>query len=463
MTTIKRIAAIMLAVLLIASVAVIGASAAGEKLTLTSDKADFTYTIYKVASLDMTTGKYTPAAGVDAAVVTAVNTVDQSGAAFLAVLDGATTPGTQIGTLSTGSFEITDAGIYYAKVTAFPSTTTKKLNSVIVWPEYKDNKYTLSNETIDLGTKISQGTDNVTKCFTENSTASAVSAAQGESIGFTLEADVVGSADEKIEKFVIWDKLSKGLTYNNDAKVYYDDSTVESTSDFTITVADNTETDAYYNGGKYITVTAKEATLSGRTFYSHEKVRVEYTATLNNAATIGSAYNPNKDGLTYNTGSGDDVEKAGAEVKVYTYEIQAVKYDGSKNPKTALPGATFGLYKGADKIAEGTSAADGKVVFKSGSDANGLRLKEGTYTVKELTAPSGYALSTAEISVTISDTRAGDGVTFANGTAGIDNYPTKLPETGGMGTMMFTIIGGCLVLLAGVMFVIIMKKRSSSK
>lgn len=464
MTTIKRILAVMLAVMLIASIGIIGASAAGEKLTLSSDKEGFTYTIYKVATLDLSTGKYTASGNVDVAVSAAINTPNQSGAAFLTVLDSAANVGTPMGTLSEGTKEITAPGIYYAKVTEFPSTTTKKSNSVIVWPEYNNNKYTLSNVTVDLGKKVDSGTDNVTKYFSEDTaqTVTSKSAAQGDVINFTLEADVVGSADQQLSKFVIWDKMSKGLTYNNDAKVYYDSETT-ATTDFDIAATALTDSDAYYNGGTYITATAKAAALSGTAFYSHTKVYVKYSATVNNSAAIGKDYNPNKNGMTYNTGSGSDVDKSGREVKVYTYEVQAIKYDGSKSPKVALAGAKFGLFKGGDKIAEGTSAADGKIVFKSGTDANGLRLAPGEYVVKELAAPNGYALSTVETKVTVNDTKSGTGITFVNGDDGIDNYPTKLPETGGMGTMMFTIIGGMLVLLAGAMFVIVMKKRASSK
>ncbi len=466
MTTMKRIVAVLLAVMLVASIGVLGASAAGETLTFDAtgaDAAGFTFTIYQVATLNTTTGQYTASGTVDSAVQTAINTPNQSGAAFLSVLNAATNVGTSLGTLKEAKKDdITTPGIYYAKVTDAPSTATKKLNTVVVWPQHDDG-YTMSDLSVDLSKKVASGSDNVTKYFTEDTTkeVESKSAGQGDVINFTLEADVVGSKDEKVTKFVIWDKMTKGLTYNNDAKVYYDDSTT-ATTDFTVAAVGLTDSDAKYNGGTYITATAN--TVTSDSFYTHSKVYVKYSATVNNDATVGAAYNPNKDGLIYNTGSGNDVEKDGPELKVYTYEIQAIKYDGAASPKKALPGAKFGLYKGTTKLAEGTSLADGKVIFNNGDTTkNGIRLAPDTYMVKELEAPSGYALSTAEISVTISDTQAGTGVTFANGTAGIDNYPTKLPQTGGAGTMVFTIVGGALVLLAGAMFVIIMKKRASSK
>ena len=36
-----------------------------------------------------------------------------------------------------------------------------------------------------------------------------------------------------------------------------------------------------------------------------------------------------------------------------------------------------------------------------------------------------------------------------------------MPETGGQGTWMFTLIGAGLILCAGVLFVIIMKKKAA--
>lgn len=467
----KRIVAVMLAVMLVASIGLFSVSAAGEKLTLDATGASatgFTFTVYRVATLaDLDTGEYTIEA-TDTNVKAAMATPNQSGADFLAVLDAADASkvGALVGTLNGGSsMDITAPGIYYVKVTGTPNTVTKKSNSVIVWPEYADNKYTMSNMTVKLYEKVNSGTDNVTKYFTDAKAADSKTLGQGDVVSFTLEADVVGSATEQLSKYVIWDKMSKGLTYNGDLAVYYDDSTTASTSDFTIAVADNNENDVYYGGGKYITVTAKAATLSGSDFYSHSKVRVVYTATVNNSATTGTKYNPNKDGLTYNTGSGSDIEKAGREVKVYTYILEIKKTNGDGANAPVLPGATFKLYKSqadidvttADKsIATGTSGDNGIVKFYVAGDTNEIRLAPGTYYVKETSAPNGYALNSTVYPVTITNADLTPAIS-------VPNYPTKLPETGGMGTMMFTVIGGCLVLAAGVMFVIIMKKKSSSK
>ena len=465
MKTMKRIVAVFLAVMLIAAIGVVGASAAGEKLTLTLSESraeGFSFNIYKVASLNTTTGKYTPVSGLASSVATAIGTPN---AALLDKLDAAAegTYGTFVGELEyNGTLSITEPGIYYAKVNDTPDNTTLMNNGVIVWPQADgDQKYTLANATQDLSPKVNSGTDNITKTFSDGTSEKSVG--ENDEVKFVLTADVVGSVDQKATEYVIWDKMSPGLTYSGDLKVYYDNSTIESTSDFTISVTDNNENDPDYGNGKYITITAKPATLNGTAFYGHTKVRVEYSATLNNSAKVSPQYNPNKDGLTYNTGNGQ-VNKDGDEVKVYTYLLKIKKTIGDTT--NGLNGPTFDLKKGNTVIASGVAQKvgneDGIVEFYVTGDTTPVKLAPDTYTVIETSTIAGYGLNSNPYTVTIADSKNNTSTTITPAIS-VPNYPTKLPETGGMGTMMFTIIGGCLVLAAGVMFVIIMKKKSSSK
>ena len=473
----KRILAVILAVMLIASLGIIGASAAGEKLTFdaTGDNAKgFTFDIYQVATLNTETGKYTPA---NAAVTTAVNTPNQTGAQFLAALQGIATPGTLVkDDLKEASYEATAAGIYYVKVVGTPDNVTKKLDSVVVWPQAAaDGTYTLSNLTVNLSEKVNSGTDNVSKAFAENDEASKSlgQIAGTNTVDFLLTADVVGSSDEPATKFVIWDKMSKGLTYDKSTvKVYYDAAlTQDVTSSFDISDGSAITDNDAYKDGTYFTVSAKAATLTaGSTFYSHDskKVYVKYTATLNTDAVVAPQANPNKDGLDYQIGSGDEVHKDGNERKVFTYNVRIKKVKGDTTE--GLNGPKFNLMKadGTTVIATGeaktVNGTDGIVEFFAAGETTPIKLAPGTYKVQETETVNGYSLNTTVYDVTIADTKEGT-TAVANLAASISvpNYPTKLPETGGAGTIMFTIIGGALVLLAGAMFVIIMKKRASSK
>ena len=57
-------------------------------------------------------------------------------------------------------------------------------------------------------------------------------------------------------------------------------------------------------------------------------------------------------------------------------------------------------------------------------------------------------------------TNAGDN-TFAFVTKTVENVKITVPKTGGMGTTLFTICGASLIVLAGVMFVVLKKKKTS--
>ena len=476
MKTTKRVIAIVLAALMLAMAIPFAASAANTSLTLSMSKDGFEYTVYQVATLNTTTGQYTLNT-TDAKVVEAMKTPEQSGAAFLAALDKASNPGTSMGTVENGTdFTTSVIGIYYAKATAWPDNVQKRSNTVVV-PQYNDTDKTweFSSASIDLSTngKAVSGDVSVDKGFTTVADKDPQYKGQGEEVKFTLEASVIGSADQKAKKYVIYDTMSKGLTYNNDAKVYYLNESgavigSEVTADFAVETTDsNAKLTGAYEGGTYITVTAINNTLNGTAFYNAKKVRVTYTATVNNNAVIGSDANPNADGLEYTNAAdkSDDVE--GSEVKVYTFVARAYKVDAS-NGNVALAGATIGLYSTQEdataetnEIATAVTGTDGYAKFIKTGDTNEVRLAPGTYYVKELAAPTNYNRNTNVYTIKINATTSGNGI-FTNNEA-ITNTISKLPQTGGEGTMMFTIIGGSLVLLAGVLFVVVMKKRKASK
>lgn len=113
-------------------------------------------------------------------------------------------------------------------------------------------------------------------------------------------------------------------------------------------------------------------------------------------------------------------------------------------------------------------------------------LGEGTYVIRETKAPAGYQVAKGDFEFTVTDTVGLSG-TVSNATiseatrteapgqftrvlinethqkyyVGITNAPgSALPETGGMGTMLFTVIG--VVLMAGALAFFTLRKRSSA-
>lgn len=253
-------------------------------------------------------------------------------------------------------------------------------------------------------------------------------------------------------------------------------------------------------------------------------ILVFYDAVLNENAEIGlpgnenSAYlefsnNPNGDG----TGRTEDDK-----VIVFTYELDGTKVDGA-NVDTKLEGAQFVLLNGAKT--EAARVVDGKVtrwvkvhseaaagdvkmpetyeewVERYGnqnviltSDADGTfkiaGLDDGTYHLLEIKAPNGYNLLEDPVELAITATTAngqnwngiaadaltGLTITVDNGAVqngdldtGIvnvtveNNQGATLPETGGMGTTLFYIIGGLLVVGAGVLLVVRIRMKAHNE
>ncbi len=184
-------------------------------------------------------------------------------------------------------------------------------------------------------------------------------------------------------------------------------------------------------------------------------------------------------------------------VIVFTYEIDVTKIDGTTKDK--LKDAEFELKSGTTKIKfidnnDGTyTVADQSLTsgvtttVKSGADGvfKFIGLDDGTYTLTETKAPEGYKLPAdpdveLELSAETANDQAWSGdpvdaltdlvlnnesVEDTNfGIAKIDvenNKGTSLPTTGGMGTTLFVLGGGCAAGLAGIYLV--SRKRSKDE
>lgn len=319
----------------------------------------------------------------------------------------------------------------------------------------------------------------------------------GDSVPFKLIGSVPDMSRYDTYKYIFHDALSAGLTLNEDSIEVYVASDKAGT--------DKTETTGWTKAvdGQSFTVSFTDLkTVSGVS--QGKYIIVEYTATLNQNAEVGLNGNPNTVHLEYSnmpdqSGSGDNNTGNTPEDKaiVFTYELDTTKVDGQDNT-TKLGGAEFKLHNKDNKWA--TVDASGKVTGwaeaeEDGStltsDANGLfkviGLDDGTYYLKETKAPAGYNLLSAEIAVVITatttngqtwtdgvankaltnlavtaDRTAGTGDT-STGIAGItiaNNKGSTLPETGGVGTTLFYVLGGILV--AGAVVLLVTKKRMNS-
>lgn len=240
------------------------------------------------------------------------------------------------------------------------------------------------------------------------------------------------------------------------------------------------------------------------------KVTVDYKAVLDDDAVIGLNGNENKVDLKFSNNpnaTGDGTNNTGKtpedKVIVFTYEFDTLKVDAADNTKK-LQGAEFTLQDKASgkyaKVVNGifqgwVDAAEASTLT---TDENGLitikGMEGGTYIVKETKAPTDYNLPSAPFEITLKATKImsqdwnstadralGEfSATIANplpntsGTAtdnakvSVDGYTAtltikntkgaELPETGGIGTKLFYIGGGALVLASAV--ILISKKRA---
>lgn len=155
-----------------------------------------------------------------------------------------------------------------------------------------------------------------------------------------------------------------------------------------------------------------------------------------------------------------------SEADVYATLLNVNKVDGANAP---LTGAVFNLYKTGDT----TKKLVGKCTLTDGYKFEFKGLGVGTYVLEETTVPPGYAKAKdIEFTVATSDTSQYLGnFTYSNNvdssttnTLTVVNHKGEtLPGTGGIGTVLFTVGGAAIVLLAGFMFVIYMRKRQDEK
>lgn len=307
----------------------------------------------------------------------------------------------------------------------------------------------------------------------------------GDSVPFQLKATLADNVSSYTTyKVVFHDTLSKGLTYNDDAKVYIDG---KETNGFTVTDTVNAD------GTTTLTVSCDD--VKALDAGNSSVITVEYTATLNENAVLGSAGNPNKVYLEYsnnpnksevgNNETGNTPEDV---VIVFTYKVTANKVTSDKQ---ALKGAAFELFKknasGEYKslgVVGATKNEDGSYTVNDNTTSfSWTGIDDGEYKLVEVVTPSGYN-TIADIEFTVkaehdilSDNPAltslsgnattGELTFTSNTTEGslsadvVNRAGNTLPETGGMGTTIFYVLGSILVLGAAVL--LITRKRMGAQ
>lgn len=217
---------------------------------------------------------------------------------------------------------------------------------------------------------------------------------------------------------------------------------------------------------------------------------VKYYAKVNSAAVVETK---NSAKLEYGNDPDNTTMTTPSEAKTPTYPVQIHKFARGEE-QGYLAGATFRLYK-TEQDAKGNTnaiAVTGSVgsytvaedqkntktydmvsvgnVVTEGINLKLNGLKAGDYWLVETEAPDGYNGITAPIKITIAKSADGDvnNWTISKDSENVSDKIIKienttgtiLPGTGGMGTILFTVVGIALVLIVAASFVISRRKRA---
>lgn len=307
----------------------------------------------------------------------------------------------------------------------------------------------------------------------------------GQKVNYTVTGKVPDTTGFTEFTYDVTDIMSEGLTYDGTVTVKIGDSVVA-----TFTESDNNVTKeniTYHVPGTNKAGEETDFELSfDMTEYQEsvgEDVVITYSATVNNKAISKIEHNHVE--LEYtNTPNGQTATKEDSET-VYTAKIVIDKYKaGSEAIK--LAGAQFVLINNGTVDGDGDGIANnanngkyykldnGKVTWVSElkdatvvtTDANGAAsfegLEDGSYLLREIKAPDGYNMLDQDIPITINGKDATatnlSSLTYEEDVA--NSTGSTLPETGGIGTTIFYILGSVLVLAAVV--VLVAKKRMST-
>jgi LPXTG-motif cell wall-anchored protein len=384
-------------------------------------------------------------------------------------------------------------GYYYVTSTVGSLVTIDStLKNVIV----KDK-----NGIPDLDKTITGVTEGTTA---KNQNISADGELANAKVGDVITYTVVIHAKKGAENYIFHDALTAGLTLGNQ-------------SDLTVSAGVGNYTVQYWNAtpasGEAVTgdvkandnITIRFTKNYLDTITADTNITITYKATVNDNAVIASNGNPNDSYLDFGhdpsdtTGTKPNKTTDHDDAVVKTYGIALVKVDPQGN---RLPGATFQFpfyFKTAalangQFVYAGTAAGDGLTnTFTTTADNNSqitiVGLEGGTpLSITETSAPDGYNKLTTAVTVTpalLSTTNTHTSWTIdENGVIEEDSVFTtthtkyenenlavtpvavvnktgvELPSTGGIGTTIFYIVGG--LLLVGAAIVLVARRKAEN-
>ncbi len=472
----KKTMSVLLALVLLLALSVPAMAIGGGTITIDNAVVGQTYTIYRILDLESynaETGAYSykAAEGWDAFVKanSAYFNVDAQGyVTWKAATDDATVAA------------FAKLAQKYAVDNSIGNQGSEKAETTTVTFENLDLGYYLVDST--LGTLCSLDTTNPTvtikeknaeptnvKTVEEDSTG-AYGSTNDADIGQTVNFKSTITAQAGAENYVFHDKMSEGLTFGTVTGVTLKGVGVAE-SDYTI------RTSGEVTDGCTFEVVFTQAFCD--TLKAGDEIVISYTATVNEKAVVGGNGNPNESKLSYgDSSSATPTTTPPSTTTTYTWKIDVLKYTMKGDEEVKLADAVFTLSKsidGTDPIALISEGSNVYRVAKTGetgitqitTDATGAFTIKGldsdTYYLTEITQPAGYNKLAAPIKVVIDDK---GNVTYNGeytGTVKVENKSgAELPSTGGIGTTVFYVVGGLMVLIA-IVLLVTRKKMSAHK
>lgn len=375
----------------------------------------------------------------------------------------ATVTAEKLGKVTEHKFENLDYGYYLVY-----QTGTKEIQSSLVSVDMTEKEVNLKGEAPSI-----------------EKTANAETVEIGQVVTYTITGTIPDTTGYDSYVYKIKDTLTNGLDFVTDAQ-----GETQATNPYLVSVkiGDNVakEQSATLSGEGNRTM---ELDLSKWIKDNQESkgqaFTVTYYAKVNSDAVVTEK---NSASLEYGNDPQNTTTTTPSEAETPTYPLDINKKIAKS--ETMLAGATFRLYKSEDdakaandnaiKVTEGTPEGSYTVAVDQENEKNmdmvtvatevgkghNLHLNglaAGTYWLVETDAPAGYNKLTAPIKVTI--TKSGDenvdNWTLTKGEdveqdkiIDIENVSgTLLPETGGMGTVLFTVVAVVMILGVALSFI----------
>lgn len=514
---IKKLLAALLAVAMLCAMAIPAWAETGSSSTtkgsITIDNAVVgeDYTIYKMFDLnsfDTVAGTYSYTVN---SKWTAFFATGAAGASYI-TLDTNGHP-TWVATKDTETYQrFATAALVHATENGITATDNKKANDTTVEFNNLDLGYYLVDTSLGVLCGLDTTKPNATineknskptiEKYVENDKSN--DAGIGDTVNFLIDVAVL---DGQPHNYIIHDAMSAGLTFNEGSVVVTrhrvtndpissPKPTLETLNRGTAYTVENTNA---CTASSAITDCTFEIKFVDDALKANDIITVQYTATVNANAVIGVEGNPNETILEYN-----NKYTAPSTTKTYVWEMGVHKFAnlGAGKENTPLENAEFRLYKmeGENKkYAVFTETGANTSIYKLNNENNRWTIDEtaatkvstpatgniqfvgldaGTYYLEETTAPMGYNKLTAPIKVVIESTlptkaapsttvtytvKYGEDSDVANNhIIPVENKTgTTLPGTGGIGTTIFYVVGGGLMVAAIVLLVT--KKRMENK